>query len=233
MSNNNEKFKEKLCKFLNTCIIPIWVLGLLIIIVIVAVICGWKIIYAPELENNWTAIDAIGGWLSAIISGLAIWFAVNAPKRIAQRQDDISLFEKRFICYNCFQKYITIALYLNDKLQKNDRKGMRTLLLSNLKPGNLLRTKNDLILVTKEDEAILDTFPYLFADCYGEDIVTNLLNNISDAIAVVFKDDEVLTEEEKGKIKEFCDYCEGLKKYTDKMKNQLHIGVDINNKQMR
>lgn len=42
-------------------------------------------------------------WLAVILSGLAIWFAIRVPKKIADRQDKIALFDKRYDCFQFFQ----------------------------------------------------------------------------------------------------------------------------------
>lgn len=47
---------------------------------------------------DWLAV--ILSFFSIIISGVAIWFAVRVPKKIADRQDKIALFEKRHDAYS-------------------------------------------------------------------------------------------------------------------------------------
>lgn len=78
--------------------VPTWIF-LLIFIITTFFIMGFRITYAPWMENDWGAIDAVGTWAAAIISGAAIWFAVITPKRIADKQDKIALFEKRYAFY--------------------------------------------------------------------------------------------------------------------------------------
>lgn len=64
---------------------------------------GWRFTYAPELENSWDAVSSVAGWasvsvsiVSVVASFLAIWFAIQVPKKIAKQQDRIALFEKRY-----------------------------------------------------------------------------------------------------------------------------------------
>lgn len=86
-----------------------------LIIVVIAVLaiafvlfcCGFRITYAPELENDWDAISAVATWtgtivavVSAIASFLAVWFAIQVPKKIAEEQNRIALFEKRHDAYS-------------------------------------------------------------------------------------------------------------------------------------
>ena len=90
-----------------------------LIIVVIAVLaiafvlfcCGFRITYAPELENDWDAISAVATWtgtivavVSVIASFLAVWFAIQVPQKIAEQQNNISLFEKRMNCYNTLRK---------------------------------------------------------------------------------------------------------------------------------
>lgn len=68
---------------------------------------GFRITYAPELENSWDAISAVATWAGVIMTGvsvvasfLAVWFAIRIPQKIAEQQNRISLFEKRFKVYS-------------------------------------------------------------------------------------------------------------------------------------
>lgn len=90
---------------------------LLVAILIVAVVAfvmalfGWRITYIPELKNNWDAISAVAAWVGVVISAVsviasfvAIWYAIQVPKKIANRQDKIALFEKRYECFQFFEE---------------------------------------------------------------------------------------------------------------------------------
>lgn len=52
---------------------------------------GFRVTYAPELENSWDAISGCAAWVGAIGTILAVFFAVT----VANKQNKISLFEKR------------------------------------------------------------------------------------------------------------------------------------------
>lgn len=60
---------------------------ILVAILIVAVVAfvmalfGWRITYAPELENSWDALSAVGSLLGAIGTIAAVWFAVISTIR--------------------------------------------------------------------------------------------------------------------------------------------------------
>ena len=64
---------------------------------------GFRITYEPTLENSWDAISACAAWASVVVAGLAIYYAILVPKKIAERQDQIALFEKRVEIYSAIQ----------------------------------------------------------------------------------------------------------------------------------
>ena len=85
--------------------------GIGLIIGNILFICGFYITYASELEFNWEAISAVADWSGVVVSAIgviasfvAIWYAIQVPKKIAYRQDKIALFEKRYECFQTFEK---------------------------------------------------------------------------------------------------------------------------------
>lgn len=99
---------------------------LLVAILIVAVVAffmakfGWRIIYATELENNWEAISAVAAWAGVIASFGAIMVAIWIPKRIADQQNKIALFEKRYAVYELYNQCKAFSLLL-ERAQSSDR----------------------------------------------------------------------------------------------------------------
>ena len=75
---------------------------ILIGFVLVLYLKGFRITYAPELENSWGAISAFASWASVMASATAILVAIRIPSVIADRQNKIALFEKRFEVYDGF-----------------------------------------------------------------------------------------------------------------------------------
>ena len=83
---------------------------LFVIVFVVAGLCGFRITYASELETSWDAVSAVAAWAAVIVAVLsagasvgAIWAAIRVPQKIADRQDKIALFEKRYKCYIAVQ----------------------------------------------------------------------------------------------------------------------------------
>lgn len=71
------------------------VLLILITGIAVAFCCGFRITYAPELENSWEAISAVASWASVCATLAAVWAAIRIPKEIAKQQNKIALIKDR------------------------------------------------------------------------------------------------------------------------------------------
>lgn len=76
-----------------------WIVSIEIIIAIILGLLGFKITYNLDLDNNWDAVSACAAWVGVVVSGIAIYFAKEVPKKIAKSQNDIALFEKRYLLY--------------------------------------------------------------------------------------------------------------------------------------
>jgi len=96
-----------------------WIAFLEILLVVIMYTLGFRITYSPELENNWDAISACAGWASAIFSFIAILVAIQIPKKIAEQQNRIALFEKRHTFYYTFCRCISFCEGL-DSVQSKD-----------------------------------------------------------------------------------------------------------------
>lgn len=68
-----------------------------IFIIILLYILGFRITYNPEIINDWDAVSGCAAWASVFVSGLAIYYAIQVPKKIAEDQNKIALFEKRYL----------------------------------------------------------------------------------------------------------------------------------------
>lgn len=77
---------------------------------------GFRITYAPELENSWGAISAFASWAGVVASAAAILVAIRIPSVIADRQNKIALFEKRFEVYDVVRKSIGFARMIENSV---------------------------------------------------------------------------------------------------------------------
>ena len=98
--------------------IVVAVVGLLLFGLILYCI-GYRIVYPRQFETSWDAVSGFAAWfgvgvsiLSASASFFAIWFAV----RVADKQNKIALFEKRYNCY----LIIYNLLLCSDSLKKSN-----------------------------------------------------------------------------------------------------------------
>lgn len=199
---------------------------------------GFRITYAPKLENSWDAISAFASWAGVVvsvvgvgISGLAIYYAVQVPEKIADRQDRIALFEKRMTCFMAILKLLDISDRLDqvettDALIKKFRVGI----------GNLETAPTDdspafssfLALIQIESKVLEGEF--LFSE-YDSDLLRIAIFEgrelMSSAISTDTNEDRLLTEDETALVKDFCKKCTEFKeKYLNKIVRELTLNKD-------
>lgn len=116
------KVENKKTKRLVSIWVPITLVALAIILFLLGYLIGFRITYAPELENSWDAISAVAAWVGVFVSAIgviasfvAIWYAIQVPKKIADRQDKIALFEKRYECFQLFEECHSLYSQIKDK----------------------------------------------------------------------------------------------------------------------
>ncbi len=77
-------------KFIKGRWFPLSVAVIIALIVIIGmVLFGWRITYAPELENSWEATSAVASIIGAVGTVAAVWFAVLSTEkqiRVSQQQ---------------------------------------------------------------------------------------------------------------------------------------------------
>lgn len=100
------------------CFVVVLCLGLVFLLLMYQM--GFRITYAPDLENSWNAISGTASWVSAIASFFAVWSAIQVPKKIAELQIKVDLFEKRYRVYrtlilcDSFSALVSISTGLAD-----------------------------------------------------------------------------------------------------------------------
>lgn len=80
----------------------VWIVFLVCVVIVAMYFFGFRITYAPELETSWDAVSACASWAGVLASTIAIIVAIDIPKRIAEQQNKIALYEKRYIAFNTF-----------------------------------------------------------------------------------------------------------------------------------
>ena len=200
-------------RFVNSRCFPIIViLGLFLIPIGVLFVLGFRITYAPELENSWNAISAMASWVGTIGTVSAIFAAIW----VANRQNKIALFEKRYENYIIIQKLLACALQLEDI---NTNKGVQVAFRIYLDaPQNIHKNKSvyEMIVELLQMQSILLSGEFLFLNYNAElakkivAVGTELLrktasHNIKNAEKPLLQD----TMELK---KEYIDLCETFEK---------------------
>lgn len=80
----------------------VWIVSLVCVVIVAMYFFGFRITYAPELETSWDAVSACASWAGVLASTIAIIVAIDIPKRIAEQQNKIALYEKRYTAFNTF-----------------------------------------------------------------------------------------------------------------------------------
>ena len=101
---------------------PVAVIAAVLVIALILFFCGFCINYIlAEQKNKLEAVSACAAWvgivvsiISVLISGLAIYYAIKVPKTIAEQQNKIALFEKRYEVYDALTHFISFCYSMND-----------------------------------------------------------------------------------------------------------------------
>lgn len=64
------------------CSATTWIIFFECVILIFLYCCGFRITYAPALDNNWDAISACAAWFGVVASAIAVVVAINIPKKL-------------------------------------------------------------------------------------------------------------------------------------------------------
>lgn len=220
-----EKSKRIFKRFIsNRCFPLVVACAALLAVLVVAFLLGFRITYAPELENSWNAISAMASWVGTIGTVSAIFAAIW----VANRQNKIALFEKRYENYIIIQKLLACALQLEDV---NTNKGVQVAFRIYLDaPQNIHKNKSvyEMIVELLQMQSILLSGAFLFSNYNAElakkivAVGTELLrktasHNIKNA-------EEPLLQDIMELKKEYIDLCKIFEKnYFESMENELGL----------
>ena len=79
---------------------------------------GFRIVYDPNVINDWDAISAFASWFGAIASAGALLVAIHIPKVIAEQQNKIALFDKRYNTCDALLFLLTVVKNIVDGTMK-------------------------------------------------------------------------------------------------------------------
>lgn len=217
-----KKFKDK--KYFRPAVIA----GAIAVVLGVLHLLGFRITF---IEPNWDAISAWAAWVGVAASFIAIWFTIQIPKKIADRQDKIALFGKRFECYMIIQNFLGLSTYLENVNNANRVLCCYQVIL-NGKLGVREKITNESTLADmNRAESILISGGFLFST-YDVQLWENVLDALSQLMVSLDRrsphlPDEQLTDDELVYKNKFChlckkfeeEYLEGLEQEMDLKKN--------------
>lgn len=198
-------------KLLNKKILIPVLLIILVLVIVVLYRIGFRITYAPELETSWEAVSAVAAWAGVVVSFVAIWFAVQVPKKIAEQQNKIALFEKRLEFYLTLKKLESISVSMNNLKEPINNKSIQNVFVLTFtqepklyaeydRDGIYDKTAKYLI----EIKSILDAGPFLFS----LDMKKYIIEIIQNLVELLYYSDQTGIED---KIKIYKENIENIK----------------------
>lgn len=226
-------------------------IGIAMVVASVMALFGWRITYAPALENSWDAVSAVATWAGVFASVFAIIFAIRVPKEIADRQDRIALFEKR---YGAYSSLLTLQMFshaIDKEFLKDDtpdehgmlwdisaKAGLCCLQFATvfgyqpqLLQGQLnVQSVSQTITILKKFETELYMLPFLFKlTNHEKDEMVKEISSIFEPLLLFMTEVTTYSFREHCKIddknrQEFIEAVNSFcKKYADKFENELQI----------
>lgn len=131
---------------------------------------GFRITYAPDLNNHWDAISGVAAWVGTIGTVGAIFAAIW----VADRQNKIALFEKRYEIYDVVCHCENFAELLKIATTREDIQMLFLLIFCNIPMGEKV---NDSFFIRMHYISIIDKMRqsgFLFKDQKIEEYLKNL-----------------------------------------------------------
>lgn len=203
----------------------VFLLGMLIAIVGLLLIglilyCnGYRIVYPEQFETSWNAVSGVADWvgiivsiLSAIASFMAVWFAV----RVADKQNKIALFEKRYKLYLIIQNLLLCATRIPDCTTNST---VYAVLKYYFREASGIETKADVnildfIMLCYEIQDKLMSGSFLFSN-YDINLLTKIIDRGKNLALQVYKTDsnsaKAKSEISESVIQlrnEYCKFCD-------------------------
>ena len=218
-----DKLIEKLKQFVKSRWFPLVAVSVVMLVVVVAgFLFGFRITSAPELENSWEAISAVASWVgiivsvaSAVASFMAVWCAIQVPKKIADRLDKIALFEKRYESFSFFEECVMLYKKSLDNSKKDVIVEQCYHMLEVENPKDI--KQYDYHNKMKHFEYLLHQMEFLFPRIQENDL-SGLYNALVSYIAAVLSENEI----EKNK-QNYINTMRKFGKYTDEIWDSMTI----------
>lgn len=164
---------------------------------------------------DWLAVSF--SFFGITISGVAIWFAVQVPKKIADRQDKIALFEKRYECFQLFEKCHVLYAQIKDKeCTLEELRGRSKYIFGKLNWEDI--TREVAMEKIEQYEYIIHQMDFLFPGIEEND--TRQLYIALQAFLVSIIENNNVDESKRNYIESMRDFC---KKYSKTIFDSLRI----------
>lgn len=216
-------------EFKNSCYyLTVVTLLLIVVAVTIAMVFGWRFVYDPELENSWNAISAVAAWAGAAASFIAIWFAIQVPKKIAEQQNKISLFEKRYLCYLAVQDLLAFSNQIEGYCTKQKIQAAFKMYFSNPEIFHEDELAVGLALKLNRKKTLIISGDFLFSN-YDSDMLQNIIDTGIDLIMEVATDTEeeaqALLSDKADHLKTtYCALCKDFEThYLAVMENEMNL----------
>lgn len=216
-------------------IVEMAILVLMAGVVLTMMLFGWCFTYAPELENSWDAISAVATWAGVFVSGIgviasfmAIWFAIQVPKKIAEQQNKIALFEKRHECYTAIQNLLALKNQIEELQTIKEIQAAFKLYFGDSEKFCIDEPVSILAIKLNRQKPIIIAGSFLFSH-YDDELLQKIINTGIDlAIAVSTKPNvevQVPLPEKALKLKQqYCALCSNFEQnYLDEIESELNL----------
>lgn len=210
-------------------------LSILVIFIVILYKLGFRITYAPEIENSWNAVSAVATCVGVLASFIAIWFAIRVPKKIAEEQNKIALFEKRFTCYSLIQSFLACAQQLEDIASKKEIQTLFRVYFGDSKEIVENGSPASFMILIKQKEQVIISGEFLF-EHYNTELLQAIMNEAIDLIRLSAyhsqeeKEEKPLSEKLILSIKDYSKKC---KEFEDNYLVFLEEELQLNRKKSR
>ena len=214
----SEKLKQKRLDTKRAFIIA------LLVLVIAVAFCVGAVITSKQKDIIWNVIDSI----VSVISAVGTVGAIIAAIWVADRQNKIALFEKKYECYKIIQSLIVWAKQIeNVKTNKEVQTAFRIYFD---KPDELIKNKSMTEMVTKlkRQETVIVAGAFLFRE-YDVELLQEIIKDGMDVIVKVAASntqlpENTLSEEAEQAKQKYIQRCKEFEeKYIDLMEEELKL----------